>query len=151
VTDIRVPEDAVLGEVRRAGPHRFRRTVLAEDEKLVVHQLAVHTAAAQGLDVSRLDRIVVLLRRPHVVEEHVHLCAALMCLPDGRKRIRPLKLVEGAVYVPPGPGPCEEGLECLEETAGEPLVRAWTGDVRRLVLEAARVLLRCDGTAVEEG
>src|SRR4051794_28180014 len=47
VADVGVSEDPVLGQVRRARPDGLGHAVAAEDEELVVHQLAVHAPAAE--------------------------------------------------------------------------------------------------------
>jgi hypothetical protein len=54
------------------------------------------------------------------------------------------------VHVPAGVRPAEERDEGLEQATRQPLVRTRAGDVRGLVLEAARVLLRRHRPAVEE-
>jgi hypothetical protein len=138
-------------EVRRARPDRLWHPVVTQDEELVVHQLPVHAALTERLDVRRLDRGHVRFGRAHVVEDHVHLRPALMLSADGGERSRPLELVASAVHLPAGAGAPNERDERLEQPAREPLVRAGAGDVRRLVLEAARVLLRRHRPSVEEG
>jgi hypothetical protein len=88
--------------------------------------------------------------RPHVVEDHVHVGAALMCRADSRERRGPLELVTRTVHLPAGARTAEERDEPLQQPARQPLVRAQAGDIRRLVLEAPRILLRCNRAAVEE-
>ena len=158
--DVRVAENPVLGQVRRAGPDGLRLAVLAQDEELVVHQLAVRSPLAKRLDLRRGDRVAVLLERSgrlpvlvegdDVVVEHPHLGSALMSLLDRRERCRPLELVDGAVHLPALAGAPEECDERFEQPAREPLIGARPSLARRLVLEAARVFLGRDGAAVEE-
>ncbi len=160
MAQVRVPENAVLGEVGRAGPDCRRLPVPAEDEEFVVHDLGPlvrprHTdlildmaiasrffshgpSGFRVLRIFRRNRRSLALRRRDPSPP-----SPLPARPSTGTRTRP----RGS---PTLARPADERDQRFEQAAGQPVVCALPRLIRRLVLEPPSILLSRHRTAIEE-